>query len=83
MNKIYKPPYRGDDLFISRLQLWHNHQAAERLKTIKVGIDYDQNLNGVWVKRGSTAHNLAVILGFAPWDPKQVDMTAPRKERTL
>ena len=62
---------QSDSLFLGRLDAWRNTKAMERLKTIEVGIDYDHNLSGWWIRRGSTAHSLANILGFKLYDPKK------------
>jgi len=58
-----------DGLFLSRLDAWRDHRAMERLRTVQRGIEYDANLNGWWIERGSTAHSLANILGFKLYDP--------------
>ena len=62
---------RKQAVFISRIQLWQNTAGAERLRTINSGIEYDINLNGYWIKRRSTAHSLALLLGFEPYDSEQ------------
>lgn len=59
---------RKDQVFISRINLWRNPQGAERLKTITKNIEYDVNQEGYWIRRGSTAHSLALLLGFEPYD---------------
>jgi len=62
---------RKDCVFISRIQLWQNTAGAQRLKTLNAGIEYDANLNGYWIRRSSTAHSLALLLGFEPYDIKE------------
>lgn len=59
---------RKDCVFIGRIQLWQNRSGAERLRTITEGIEYDANLSGYWLRRRSTAHSLALLLGFEPYD---------------
>ena len=61
----------SDSLFLGRLDAWRDHRAMERLKTIEAGIEYDHNLSGWWIQRGSTAHMLANILGFKLYDPNK------------
>jgi len=76
---------RKDAVFISRIQLWQNTAGAERLRTVTSGIEFDQNLNGCWVRRGSTAHSLALLLGFEPYDNERPieDGTYDRTGRIL
>lgn len=62
---------RKDCVFIGRIQLWQNMAGAERLKTVTEGIEFDLNLNGYWIRRRSTAHSLALLLGFEPYDIEQ------------
>lgn len=59
----------ADKLFLSRIEAWRNHCAIDRLYTVNTGIEYDHNLSGWWIKRNSTAHMLANILGFKLYDP--------------
>lgn len=61
---------RSRDIFLSRLAVWQNRQAWPRMETISTNIEYDPNLSGWWIKRGSTAHSLAALLGFDLWDPQ-------------
>ena len=56
-------------LFLSRIAATEDPRAFERLQTINCGIDYDVNLSGWWIERGSTAHSLANILGLRLHDP--------------
>lgn len=62
---------RKDSVFISRIQLGQNTAGADRLRTVTSGIEYDVNLNGYWIKRKSTAHSLALLLGFEPYDSER------------
>lgn len=62
---------RKDSVFISRIQLWQNTAGADRLRTMTAGIEYDVNLNGYWIRRKSTAHSLALLLGFEPYDSQR------------
>ena len=58
-------------VFLSRIQLQSNPQARARLQTVTENIVWDELRNGAWVKRGSTAHSLAVVLGLEPYDIKR------------
>ena len=60
-----------DRVFLSRVEAWRDFRGMERLKTIEAGIEYDHNLSGWWIKRNSTAHSLANILGFKLYDPNK------------
>lgn len=59
---------RKDAVFISRVQLSQNPAGAVRLRAMTAGIEFDLNLNGCWIRRASTAHSLALLLGFEPYD---------------
>jgi len=73
-----------DDLFLSSVAAWRNHQGMERLKTVQRGIEYDINLSGWWIERGSTAHSLANLLGFELYDPRiGPTIKSPRPERNI
>lgn len=82
LNKSQLDP--KDRLFLSHLAAWKNTQALERLKTVQRGIEYDVNLSGWWIERGSTAHSLANLLGFTLYDPR-IGPTPknPRPERNI
>ena len=60
-----------DRVFLSRIEAWRDIRAIDRLRTIEAGIEYDHNLSGWWIKRNSTAHSLANILGFKLYDPNK------------
>ena len=62
---------RKNSVFISRIQLCQNTAGADRLRTITSGVEFDPNLNGCWIRRGSTAHSLALLLGFEPYDSQR------------
>lgn len=73
-----------DQLFLSYLAAWRNHQALEKLKTLKTGIEYDINLSGYWIERDSPAHTLANLLGFTLYDPRVgPTIKSPRPERNI
>lgn len=73
-----------DQLFLSSLAAWRDTQALERLRTVQRGIEYDINLSGWWIERGSTAHSLANLLGFELYDPRVGPTTkTPRPERNI
>lgn len=73
-----------DQLFLSHLQAWRDTSALERLKTVERGIEYDINLSGWWIERGSTAHSLANLLGFSLYDPRVgPTIKNPRPERNI
>jgi hypothetical protein len=58
-------------LFIDHSQLIQNSSAYVRLLTVQENIRIDLNYQGLWIKRASTAHNLAVLLGFQPQNPRE------------
>lgn len=60
-----------DRLFLGRVEAWRDFRGMERLRTIEAGLEYDHNLSGWWIKRNSTAHSLANILGFTLYDPNK------------
>lgn len=57
-------------VFLSRLTIAANPNAVDRLKTVKENIIWDESRKGAWIKRGSTAHSLAIVLGLEPYDIK-------------
>lgn len=59
-----------DELFLSGLRCSMNPEAFARLRTVQRGIDYDASLQGYWIRRGSTAHSLANLLGIPLYDPR-------------
>jgi hypothetical protein len=51
---------------------------------VERGIEYDANLQGWWIERGSTAHSLANLLGFVLYDPRiGPTIRTPRPERNI
>ena len=73
-----------DDLFLSAVRAWSNTAGLDRLKTLNRGIEYDINLQGYWIQRGSTAHSLANLLGFELYDPRVgPTIRNPRPERNI
>lgn len=54
----------NDEVFLGQIEMDRNPEAYRRLTTVQNHMRYDMNLYGMWIKRGSTAHNLAIILGF-------------------
>ncbi len=73
-----------DGLFLSSVAAWRDHRAMERLKTVERGLEYDANLQGWWIERGSTAHSLANLLGFTLYDPRVgPTIKNPRPERNI
>lgn len=63
---------KKSSVFLSRIQLKQNPDGCQRLKAITANIEWDNNNGGCWIKSGSTAHSLAVILGFEPYDNKPI-----------
>lgn len=63
---------RKNRVFLSRIQLKQNPNGCERLKTITNNIEWDEHSQGCWIKTGTTAHALAVILGFEPYQNKPI-----------
>lgn len=59
---------KRDYVFVSRIQMLQNPYAVERLKTITRNIHRDENSQGMWIKRNSTAHSLAALLGIQVYD---------------
>ena len=57
-----------DKVFISRIQLQTNPQAIERLRTVTENIEWLDDDKGIWIRKGSTAHSLACVLGLEPYD---------------
>jgi len=57
-----------DKVFISRIQLQTNPKAIERLRTVTENIEWLDDGKGAWIRRGSTAHSLATLLGLEPYD---------------
>ena len=57
-------------VFLSRMTIAANPKAVERLKTVTENIVWDDLRQGAWIKKGSTAHSLAVVLGLEPYDIK-------------
>lgn len=56
-------------LFLSTMAITEDPQAWDKLQTVERGIEYDVNLSGWWIERGSRAHSLANILGLRLQDP--------------
>lgn len=59
---------KRDCVFVSELQLRRYPNAKERLQTLPTCIEFASTGRGIWIKRGSTAHSLAVLLGIEPYD---------------
>lgn len=74
--KVWPMSPRNDSLFLSRIDAWRDHRALNRLKTLNSGVEYDINLSGWWIRRGSTAHSLANLLGFKLYDPRKTEVPA-------
>jgi hypothetical protein len=55
---------RLDYIFVPYFLIINNRLGFERLRTVKKHIFYDRYAEGIWIKRKSTAHSLAIILGF-------------------
>jgi len=74
-----------EEVFLAQTEIDGNPQAARRLQTIQKGMRYDMNLYGFWIKRNSTAHSLANILGFHLHDPNTswTKKSNPRLNKTV
>jgi hypothetical protein len=59
-----------DEVFLGQIEIDNNPRAYQRLCTIDRGMRYDMNMYGLWIKKNSTAHNLAILLGFQLRDPQ-------------
>ena len=45
-----------------------NPQAIERLRVVTENIEWLPDDKGIWIRKGSTAHSLACVLGLEPYD---------------
>jgi hypothetical protein len=63
------PP--NDEVFLAQTEMDANPKATARLYTVQTGMRYDMNLYGLWIKKSSTAHSLANILGLRLEDPSK------------
>ena len=59
---------KRDCVYLSRIQLYQNPRGWERLQTVTENLFPDTVTEGVWIKKHSTAHSLALILNFEPYD---------------
>lgn len=60
-----------DYVFVPYLDIITNPRAFERLKLMKRHVFYDQYMESIWIRRGSTAHSLAIILGIVRDEKKK------------
>lgn len=58
-------------IFVPYYNIVNNPRAFERLRVLKRHIFYDRYLESVWIRRGSTAHSLAVIVGLIEHEDKK------------
>lgn len=65
---------RRDCVFVSRINLEQCPGSRERLTVLK-NCEYDAETQGYWIKRASTAHSLALLLGLDPYDRNQYQGT--------
>ena len=71
----------NDEVFLCQTDIDSNPSAYRRLCTIQRGMRYDMNLYGLWIKKSSTAHNLALILGLPLQDPSNSWTRQPNPSR--
>jgi hypothetical protein len=55
-------------VFVSSIQIRANPKAIERLRTVTEHIEWLEDDKGAWIRKGSTAHSLAMVLGLEPYD---------------
>jgi hypothetical protein len=55
-------------VFLSSIQMRANPKAIERLRTVTDNIEWLADGRGAWIRKGSTAHSLACVLGLDPYD---------------
>jgi hypothetical protein len=60
-----------DYVFVPYYDIINNQQGFERLKLMKRHVFYDQYMESIWIRRGSTAHSLAIILGIVRDEKKK------------
>lgn len=65
--KARPPLTKEDKVFISRIQLLQNPTGVDRLKTMNTHIEWDEKSKGVFIRKNSTAHSVALLCGFEPF----------------
>lgn len=54
---------KNDSVFISRMQV-HKNTSENLQRIVDLGAEYEPNMQGYWIKRGSPAHSMAILLGY-------------------
>ncbi len=54
-------------LFIPNIQFRRLGVNPERFHVFEQGCEFSDNKNGFWIESNSTAHSLALLLGFEPY----------------